>query len=254
MPYLGKIKPEILFQEDYVPSAIEIDTLKIAPWERHVPENFQARLREIAKEAGGNRALCEKSGISERTFANWLSGASEPKIIGLSAIANAAGVTIDWIVSGTKPKMALGSRPHNDSEIITIPWIAKTLKDIQGDVAQRLHVLTHMPFSTQFLETRLLKTDFDQLCLLEVHGDSLHPTANCGDFVLVDRSDTSKADGLVSFVFQENILIKRIVNTLNGIEVISDNKALYPSHIIPPEQSEQLDIIGRILWIGKTVL
>ena len=210
-------------------------------------DSFQSRLREIAKESGGNRALCEKSGVSERTFANWLSGASEPKVIGVAAVAKAAGVTIDWIVNGTLPKEQLGSHRHDHMDMMKIPWLSK---EVSG---QNFNVDRYMPFSSDFLANRLRQNDFDQLCVLEVCGDALHPTANNGDIALIDRTDTRLADGLVAFVFKGVISIKRIVNRLSGIEVVSDNYALYPPHLIGSDELDQLRVIGRVVWIGKTI-
>ncbi|MDV7340447.1 XRE family transcriptional regulator [Terasakiella sp. A23] len=217
-------------------------------------DSFQSRLKELAKECGGNRALCEQSGISERTFANWLSGSSEPKIIGISAIANAAGVTIDWIVSGAKPKLLLGSRRHSDEDTVKIPLISPTLKTSSRQPLQRLVVNDHVPFSASFLNKRLHREDHDQLCILEISGDAMEPTARDGDFVLVDRSKTALTDGLMAFIFKDVISIKRVIQTLDGLEIVSDNKSLYPPHTIPIKEMHHLAIIGHVIWIGKTVL
>lgn len=217
-------------------------------------QKLQERLKEIAKECGGNRALCEKSGVSERTFANWLAGSSEPKIIGIAAIASAAGVTIDWIVTGSKPKQHLGSRQGNTSEMVKVPLIDASLQKIEAPTLQRLKVNDHIPFSTGFLENRLKQNDFDQLCVLEIHGDSMEPTMGNSDIVLVDRSNRKVSDGLMAYIFKETIYVKRIVNLLNGIEVISDNQSLYSSHNIAGNDLKNLEIFGHVLWVGKTVL
>lgn len=63
---------------------------------------LENRLREAAKKVGGIRALSEKSGIGERTIANWLTG-TEPRVHALHAVATAADVSIDWLVSGIEP-------------------------------------------------------------------------------------------------------------------------------------------------------
>jgi len=216
--------------------------------------NFQSRLREIAKEYGGNRAICDKSGVSERTFANWLSGASEPKIIGIAAIAEAAGVTIDWLVNGTKPKQQLGAHLNDQIDMVKIPCLAPRLKHHPRGLDHRLSVQNYQPFSTDFLQNRLQQNDFDQLCLLEVNGDMLSPTANHGDYILINRGETQLADGLYAFIFKDVISIKRIVRTLEGVDVISDNHTLYPAYKIPNEELDQLQIIGRAIWISKTIL
>lgn len=216
---------------------------------------IHSRLKEIAKECGGNRALCEKSGVSERTFANWLAGSSEPKIIGISAIAQAAGVTIDWIVTGAKPKQRLGSRPQPSQDTVLVAWVAHGLVgDASLKSTERLILKDHLPFSKNFLEKHLGHTNFDQLCILQTHGDSMEPTMRDGDFVLIDRSQHKLQDGLASYIFKDSIYIKRLINVLNGIEVISDNQPLYPTQHIPYDDIQHFKPIGRVIWVGKSLL
>ncbi len=216
-------------------------------------DKLQERLKEIARECGGNRALCEKSGVSERTFANWLAGSSEPKIIGIASIANAAGVTIDWLVTGTKPKRRLGARSENCEQTVKIVLIDKALEQGDKPAFQRFKIRDHVPFSKDFLSETLGKDHFDQLCVLEVTGDSMAPTMGDGDFVLVDREARQTNDGLTAYIFKDAIYIKRFVNVLNGVDVVSDNNSLYPPHRIEGTDLKHLEIIGSVRWIGKTV-
>lgn len=60
---------------------------------------LEERLREAANNVGGIRALSVKSGIGERTIANWLTG-TEPRVHALHAVATAAGVSLDWLLTG----------------------------------------------------------------------------------------------------------------------------------------------------------
>lgn len=216
-------------------------------------DQLQVRLKEIAKECGGNRALCEKSGVSERTFANWLAGSSEPKIIGIAAIAHAAGVTIDWLVTGAKPKQPLGTRIDDTFAIVHVPVISKDLKESDKPSNERLVLQNHLPFSKSFLEERLGHQEFDQLCLFKVHGDSMDSTMSSGDYVLVDRAQTKLEDGIYAFLFKDQINIKRIINMLDGVEIISDNQTLYPPYLIKNAHLHQMQVIGRALWVGKSI-
>jgi len=218
-----------------------------------VTDQLQVRLKEIAKECGGNRALCEKSGVSERTFANWLAGSSEPKIIGIAAVAKAAGVTIDWIVNGSKPKQRLGVRNDDAFDTIQIAKIGKTLTANTQSTEHKLVLSDHLPFSQSFLESLLPHKNFDQLCTLQVQGDSMAPTMDHGDYVLVDRSQQRLDDGVYAFIFKDNINIKRVVNVLHGIEIVSDNKSLYPPHSLRGTELDHLEMIGRVIWLGKSL-
>lgn len=213
--------------------------------------DLQNRLKEIAKECGGNRALCEMSGISERTFANWLSGSSEPKIIGISLIAQAAGVTIDWLVHGTNPKSKVGARTETGPDTVKIPWIDKKLIDQSLPVLQRIQVINHVPFFTGYLKNTLRLSDLDKLCILEMHGDSMKPTFGDNDLVLVDRTRTDMSDGIKAFVLENTITLKRVIHKPNGLEVVSDNKDFYPPYTV---DHNTVQLIGHVVWVGTSVL
>ncbi len=75
-------------------------------WE---PEEFRSRLRAAAKNAGGIDMITEVAGITPRTFARYLAGDTEPTVGKLIAIANAAGVSVDWLAAGRGP-MRLSNR------------------------------------------------------------------------------------------------------------------------------------------------
>jgi len=69
---------------------------------------FSNRLRLLAKEFGGIRALSKKTDTSERTLANWLSCKTDPKATALKSIADATGVSLNWLIMG-QGKMKLDS-------------------------------------------------------------------------------------------------------------------------------------------------
>jgi len=209
------------------------------------------RLKEIAKDMGGNRSLCKMAGVSERTFANWISGSSEPKVLGLTNVALAADVTLDWIMTGSEPKKRIASISMMDSSIVQIPLIDA---EVQGTGSSSLKVIKHFPFSTDYLKERLGHTHFDQLCVIKICGDSMEPTMSNNDFVLVDQSRTKSIDGLTAFISKDTISIKRINYLPNGIKIVSDNSSLYPAYEIESKEVNSISILGQVLWICKNTI
>ena len=63
-------------------------------------ENFTSRLKKAVKEAGGNKAISKKSGIVLGTLSQYIRGISEPSISKIAAIAEAWGVSLDWLAYG----------------------------------------------------------------------------------------------------------------------------------------------------------
>ncbi len=92
------------------------------------------------------------------------------------------------------------------------------------------------------------------LSMIQVSGDSMNPTLGDGDDILVDRSDAGDRlrDGIYVLRFDDALNVKRIAMNPEGrrFTVRSDNPA-YPSW--PDRDSAQIDIIGRVVWVGRRV-
>ena len=57
------------------------------------------RLREASRFVGGNKAMSAKSGVPLSTLNNYLAG-GDPKVSNFSLLAEAAGVSLDWLING----------------------------------------------------------------------------------------------------------------------------------------------------------
>lgn len=213
---------------------------------------IQTRLKQVARECGGNRAICEKSGVSERTFANWLAGTSEPKIIGMAAIARSAGVTLDWIVTGCEPKSRLGVHEGADQDVVKVAQIAGQLSDASGTIRERLLVEGHVPFSKSFLSDKFGPHALEHLCVFSMAGDSMTPTMSEKDFILVDCDQTALNDGLFVYVYNDSIFVKRLHTVVGGIQVLSDNPS-YPTQFIAASDLIHFQVVGQVLWVGKVL-
>lgn len=66
----------------------------------HVNVAAVARLRQAVRNAGGNQALAERSGVPLATVNNYVRGRHGMKMDTLAALAAACGVTLEWLVSG----------------------------------------------------------------------------------------------------------------------------------------------------------
>ena len=86
-----------------------------------------------------------------------------------------------------------------------------------------------------------------RVIILPVKGDSMLPTLQAGDRVLVDLDDTIPRDGGI-FLLDEGFgpIVKRAQLIDDGgetvIEIISDNKALYPYR----RSTDKVRVIGRV--------
>jgi SOS-response transcriptional repressor LexA len=98
---------------------------------------------------------------------------------------------------------------------------------------------------------RKLGVDPAQLSLIRVDGDSMAPTLNNGDDIMVDSSAATGAlrDGIHVIRMDDVLMVKRLAKgPARRLSVLSDNPA-YPDW--PDVDGEAVTIIGRVVWAGR---
>ncbi len=87
-----------------------------------------------------------------------------------------------------------------------------------------------------------------QLSVVEAKGDSMYPTINDGDAVLVNHADKKlRSNEVYCFRTEDGPRFKRLVRQIDGkIRVVSDNpdKSKYPDEWLTPDSEAQL--IGHV--------
>ncbi|MDO9367247.1 MAG: S24 family peptidase [Sphingopyxis sp.] len=101
---------------------------------------------------------------------------------------------------------------------------------------------------------RDLGADPRALSIIRVEGDSMAPTLDDGDDILVDGGDAAARlrDGIYVLRMDDVLMVKRIARApgLGRVSVISDNPH-YRSWDDLPMGSVQL--VGRVVWTGRRV-
>ena len=95
----------------------------------------------------------------------------------------------------------------------------------------------------------------DRLSVVRVEGDSMAPTLNAGDDILVDLGDSAERlrDGLYVLRVDDALVVKRIALNPMGrrVTVQSDN----PAYSDWPDLGiGELNCIGRVIWAGRKVV
>ena len=123
-----------------------------------------------------------------------------------------------------------------------------------SDLAGEDVVLEAVPFSAQWLRENIHPTSNAALRLLHAYGDSMSPTLNSGDIILVDtgRRNPSDADGIYVLETDERLFVKRVTTKLDGRKIVSnDNPSVPTAEVL--DGSNIIRIIGRVVrcWNGK---
>lgn len=111
---------------------------------------------------------------------------------------------------------------------------------------------SYQVFRDQFI-SRVTRAPLSALSVIHVGGDSMWETLHDGDSILVDRSvNRVVKDGIYVLRYDGELLVKRCQRDLESGAVIvsSDNPRYKPMTVTEPRR---LDVIGRVIWIGRAL-
>ncbi len=204
------------------------------------------RIKEARTKKGlSQEALAEKIGISKRTLINYEKNEQEPTVTTIINIAKFCTTDELWLLTGKNENIEninneLHPLKNNTSyEIEVLNVKASAGAGIENHIVEVI--------DTIILDKNLFKTPINpnKIKLIQVSGDSMFPTLNDGDFVVIDEAKSHGVDGIYAINLHNQILIKRLKFKLDGtIQIISDNKD-YEMEIYNPKETQiPLHIIG----------
>lgn len=232
---------------------------------------FAHRLVEVLLERGfvAQRA---KSGVDVKELRNvaqvshemarrYAEGIAMPGADKIRAIANWLGVNVGWLRDGAGPKYQEGQRPPQaatnaaaqnsaQAEYVMVPRY--DLNDDSNEII--LHsdqVVDYLAFRPDWIR-QTLGVQHNDIILLTVRGDSMAPTLNSNDLVLVDMRANKIEDNAV-YVLQPNgaLVIKRVQRKFNGTVVIKCDNPAYEDEFLAPDEAHRLAVLGRVVWVGR---
>lgn len=197
--------------------------------------------------------LSRLTGISKGTISHWAKGKSGTRRLSqknLEAIAKAFDITVSELLINS----GITSREPTENTMyektIAIPY----LQDIFVGAG-----LAHTNFSDYSLKSYILypkdlldrhKVNVSHCYFINVKGDSMEPTINDGDLILVDTNAIGELmDGHV-YAFCDGVFlrIKRLRRLLSGKCLIqSDNKNYPDEEITAEEWDNSFNLLGRVI-------
>jgi phage repressor protein C with HTH and peptisase S24 domain len=105
-------------------------------------------------------------------------------------------------------------------------------------------------FARDWLQ-RITRTPASELHIARGRGDSMAPTLNDGDLVIIDRSQRSvfEQDAIWALSIGEILMIKRLRVRGEQVTLLSDNDRV-PADTAHPDE---VNIVGRVIFIGRQV-
>jgi phage repressor protein C with HTH and peptisase S24 domain len=212
-----------------------------------VDTEFRQRLRLIMQQFGSIADLARAVGVSDNAIYKWVAGRGLPSTISLVNLAKAAGVSVEWLATGkgAAAKIKPETRPAESAEFVSPPRDA--IRAGGKIIIQNPQIVDFLKFRPDWLQ-RTVGVDAKSLALIEAVGDSMAPTVDENDLVLVDlRQSRFKSDGVYVLCSGNDLSIKRIQRQPDGMLVIrSDNPAYQPATVAP----DSITLLGRVIWLA----
>lgn len=220
-----------------------------------------ARLAEALKIRDRTQAwLAREAGVDEATISATILRDSKRSEYAPD-FARALDVSLHWLLTGegnrdvlSEPAAALeGYRPNDQSpgHLVTEPSagssryvmirrLTSAVSAGPGALNEHEEVQDYIAFRRDWLKRKGLNSS--QLVVVEVEGESMSPTLESGDIILVNVIDREVRDGMIyAFRSHQDVRVKRFQRSATGgITISSDNKS-------PRYRDEELSIdqIGR---------
>ena len=94
----------------------------------------------------------------------------------------------------------------------------------------------------------------DDLSIIKVEGDSMSPTLNDGDDILLDRRGCTEQlrDGIYVLRVDDSLLVKRLaIHPLGSRVTVQSDNPNYPDW--PDCGLDEIHCIGRVIWAGRKI-
>lgn len=213
----------------------------------NTPTDFRQRLTRILQGFGSVAELARAVGVSDNAIYKWMSGRGQPSVANLVALARSGQVSVEWLATGHEPpeSQCVARQSARRDEYVFVPRYDVRVPTARGGAIKSQQIVDSLAFKADWVRSRLA-TDPRNLLLIEAAGDSMSPTLEDSDLLLVDLGEPRfKHDGIYVLRHNGSLVVKRLQRRLDGkLTIKSDNPAYEPQVVA----AESVRVIGRAIW------
>lgn len=179
----------------------------------------------------------------------------------LKAVALALGVGIDElfrhddadvVLEDSQGAFAIAqAKTRARDDVLEIPRFENPISMGPGAERQEVDLLVgKMEINRKWVQQNLAGISSPKnLAVMVGFGDSMRPTIDDGDPMLVDRGvNDVRTDAIYVFTLSNELFIKTLQRLPGGaIKVISDN-AKYPAYVVDAESKREMEVLARVVW------
>lgn len=220
-----------------------------------IAEYRVTRLKDaIQKFAGGNvsafgRAMGLKDGAYIRQMSAGTRPISEKTIREIEKLFKCEGWFSPVTATAVRFTDGTGIDIFDDGNTLRIPVLANSASMGGGSEALHEDVVTGaLQVSPSWVTQRIRPTRPENLRIISAYGDSMSPTFEDGDVLLIDTGvREAKINGVYVIRAHDRLFVKRVSQQISGQFVISsDNPSERTVEVL--NGGHEVDIIGRVVW------
>lgn len=215
------------------------------------------RIREVREQKDlTQQEFAESLGIAQGFLSELESAKYQPSKALLLGIAYLYKINLNWLTKGEGKKenesLFMAADPEQpyiveQEQFIFIPQVAGKICAGGGLIPDNT-IEMRIAFRRDWIHRKGRPED---MSLIRVIGDSMEPTLQSGDIVLIDhgRNFIDSHGGIYAIVSNDEIMLKRlqVLYPSAKIRVISDN----PRYEAMEIDQEKVQINGKVIWFGR---
>lgn len=205
-------------------------------------EPILQKLRELT-DSVTDVEMCYALGINYSTLDNWKTKDEIPAKR-LLEFSKKFDISIDALKNSVYKKNHSSLMDYDGYKIIKISHSASAgvLTDIDG-------VEVYDTDDFIFLSKNFFKTKInpEKTRVVEVVGDSMSPTLNSGDHVIINLSNEFVSDGIYVINYKNIFMVKMLQQKPDGSMTIRSINSLYENYDLKEEDQNVFYIIGKVI-------
>lgn len=202
-----------------------------------------AALKFWLKKSGMTQGeLAEKIGLDQSTLSNMIRGVRGIKAEYIEKLCEIFGISMAEFFACDS-----GDLP----EIVFVPLVSAMPKAGLGSLQMDDEQLALYSFHSSFINRKSGTTD--SMRLFRVEGNSMQPTIDNNDMIMVNLLQTEVRQGAIYLIrFEGELMVKRLERRAGGVVLIrSDNPAYEDIPVNPENESVDFEIFGKMVWLCR---
>lgn len=206
---------------------------------------MKVNLKEIRKKYGySQKDVADALNVTQGSVSAWEQGRWFPDISSLVKLADLYGISIDTL---------LGRSSDIESPVIQTFHVKTSMIPIVARVRAKYDPFEETNIIGRMEVGEALVKMFPVIYAVEINNDALGPEIQVGDHAIISPETVVKDNDMAMVCIKnDDGIIRRVLRTDNGIELISDNDN-YSTVVFTNDQVENLPVVimGKVIGIHR---